>query len=104
MTLEELKFELGMLEDRKRRSTFPQVVMVCGYIGVAIIICLLIANAFPEDSAPEWLLLLLAPAAMALWFGIAKIVEHRSPPSDWTSQDEDRLRELKHSLFMRGGR
>ena len=104
MMLEELKFELGMLEDRKRRSNFPQTVMVCGYVGVAIIGCLLIANAFPGDSAPEWLLLLLAPAAMALWFGIAKIVEHRSPRGNWTSQDEDRLRELKRSLFMLGER
>lgn len=102
MTPEELKFELAMLEDRKRRASFPQVVAVCAYIAIAIIVCLLIAAAFPRDSAPEWLLLLLAPAAIALWFGLGRFVDHFAPQGYWTSQDEVRLRELKHGLFMRG--
>lgn len=93
-----------MLEGRKRRANFPQVVTVCAYVAVGIIVCLLIANSFPGDSAPEWLLLLLAPTAIALWFGLARLVEHSSPQENWNSQDEQRLRELKHSLFMRGER
>ena len=102
MTLEELKFEIAMLEDRKRRASFPQMVALGAYVAVAIIVCLLIAVSFPGDSAPEWLLLLLAPAALGGWIGIGKLVDHWSPSSDWTHHDRERLDHLKRQLFMRG--
>ncbi|WP_312784294.1 hypothetical protein [Brevundimonas sp.] len=103
MTFEELKFEVGMMESQKRRASFPQKVAVIAYLAAAIIICLSIALMFPGDSAPEWLLLLLAPIALAGWFGISKIVENSAPQGHWTSQNEQRLQQLKLELLSRGG-
>ena len=101
MTPEELKFDIGMLEDRKRRASFPKMVALGAYIAAAIIVCLLITVSFPGDSAPEWLLLLLAPAAMGGWFGIWKFVDHWSPLLDWTQKDQEKLDDLKRQLATR---
>lgn len=102
MTLEELKFEIAMLEDSKRRASFPHMVALGTYVAAAVIVCLLIAVRFPGNSAPEWLLLLLAPAALGGWIGIGKLVDHWSPSGDWTQKDKEKLDHLKRQLFMRG--